>query len=286
MTGANEKGASGPHDIDVVQTFDAPRELVFRQWIDPASLRTWFAPDDCTVTFCEVDARPGGKWRIEYRHDSGRDYAEHGEFHEVVEPERLVFSLTQEDGEGNVGHRTLVTVRFAAVGARTEMTFTQTGFDTSSRRDDNTRGWNECFRKLRAHIAHGADADGEVRALIMRWANAVQHQDLEAVVAHHATDVLMFDVPPPNELRGIDAYRESWAPFFEHFKSGGVFAIERLEVTTGDRVAFATALLKCGTVEERAVNPAIRLRLTVGLRKERDRWIIAHEHHSFPLEPA
>ncbi len=62
----------------------------------------------------------------------------------------------------------------------------------------------------------------------------------------------MFDVPPPNELNGIDAYRESWTPFFEHFKHGGVFAIERLDVTAGDQVAFATALLRCGTKEELA----------------------------------
>jgi uncharacterized protein (TIGR02246 family) len=278
--------ANGPHAITVVHTFDAPRELVFRQWIDSADVRTWFAPDNCTVTFCEVDARPGGRWRIEYRHDLGGEYVEYGEFHEVVEPERLVFSLTQEDGKGNVGHKTLVTVRFATVGARTEMTFTQTGFETSTRRDDNAQGWNECFRKLRAHIEQSADDDGEIRALIGRWANAVQHQDIETVVAHHAMDLSMFDVPPPNELRGIEAYRASWAPFFEHFEKGGVFAIERLEVTTGDRVAFATALLTCGTKKELEKNPTIRLRLTVGLRKERGHWIVAHEHHSFPLEPA
>jgi uncharacterized protein (TIGR02246 family) len=131
--------------------------------------------------------------------------------------------------------------------------------------------------------AKAAD-EAQIRALIERWANAVQQQDIEAVVAHHAPDLLMFDVPPPNELKGIDAYRSSWAPFFDHFKNGGVFAIERLDVTvfTGDRVAFATALLQCGTRDELERDPTIRLRLTVGLRKEQGHWVIAHEHHSFP----
>jgi uncharacterized protein (TIGR02246 family) len=124
--------------------------------------------------------------------------------------------------------------------------------------------------------------EAQIRALIERWANAVQQQDIEAVVAHHAPDLLMFDVPPPNELKGIKAYRDSWAPFFEHFKNGGVFAIERLDVTTGDVVAFATALLRCGTRDELEKDPTIRLRLTVGLRKEQGHWLIAHEHHSFP----
>lgn len=129
------------------------------------------------------------------------------------------------------------------------------------------------------------DAEAQIQALIERWANAVQQQDLETIVADHTTDLLMFDVPPPNELRGIEAYRDSWGPFFEHFKHGGVFAIERLDVTAGDQVAFATALLRCGTRDELEKDPATRLRLTVGLRKEGDRWIIAHEHHSYPYKP-
>lgn len=125
--------------------------------------------------------------------------------------------------------------------------------------------------------------DAEIRGLIERWAKAVQAQDLDGILAHHAEDMVMFDVPPPNELRGIDAYRESWAPFFRSFADSGVFEIEKLEVTAGEQVAYATALLRCGTREELARDPDVRLRLTVGLRKEQGRWLIAHEHHSFPL---
>jgi uncharacterized protein (TIGR02246 family) len=283
---ANDKEGAGPYEITIVHLFDAPRELVFRSWVDPAEVQTWFAPENCTVTFCEVDARLGGKWRVEYRYDFGGAYIEYGEFHDVLEPERLVFSLTQEDDAGNVGPRTLITVRFADKGAKTEMTFHQTGFETSTKRDNNTEGWKECFRKLEAHMANRAsDAESQIKALIERWANAVQRQDIATIVADHATNFLMFDVPPPNELDGIDAYRESWTPFFEQFKHGGVFAIERLDVTAGDRVAFATALLRCGVKEELEREPTTRLRLTVGLRKEHDRWIIAHEHHSFPYKP-
>ncbi|MGX9571575.1 YybH family protein [Mesorhizobium sp. f-mel] len=62
------------------------------------------------------------------------------------------------------------------------------------------------------------DAEAHIQALIERWANAVQQQDLATIIADHATDLLMFDVPPPNELSGIEAYRDSWGPFFEHFK--------------------------------------------------------------------
>ncbi len=51
-------------------------------------------------------------------------------------------------------------------------------------------------------------------------------------------------------------------------------------------MAFACALLRCGTAEENAAHPERRLRLTIGLRKEDGRWVVAHEHHSFPDETA
>ncbi|MFV2099039.1 MULTISPECIES: YybH family protein [unclassified Micromonospora] len=124
-----------------------------------------------------------------------------------------------------------------------------------------------------------------MRTLIGRWTAAVQRRDLAAVLADHADDIVMFDVPPPQQgVRGIDAYRESWPPFFQWLASGGgVFEIESLEVTAGDDVAFAYALLRCGTQASLAEQPDVRLRLTLGLRRQNGRWIVAHEHHSFPL---
>jgi uncharacterized protein (TIGR02246 family) len=119
-------------------------------------------------------------------------------------------------------------------------------------------------------------SEAEIRALIERWATAVHAGDLAGVLAHHADDIQMFDVPPPNELRGIEAYRTSWPPFFEWQKQGAAFEIVSLDVTAGAEVAFATALLRCGTDEELRKDPDNRLRLTIGLRKEGGRWVVSH----------
>jgi uncharacterized protein (TIGR02246 family) len=122
-----------------------------------------------------------------------------------------------------------------------------------------------------------------IRALITRWADAVHAGDLDAVLADHDPDIVMFDVPPPYVgLRGIDAYRDSWPPFFEWQRQGAEFEIVELDVTAGDDVAFAWALLRCGKPEEFAANPDNLLRLTIGLRKVDGRWVVTHEHHSFP----
>jgi uncharacterized protein (TIGR02246 family) len=128
-----------------------------------------------------------------------------------------------------------------------------------------------------------ADDGEQIRLLIERWADAVHRGDMDGVLEDHADDIVMFDVPPPYDgVRGIEAYRETWPPFFEWQAKGASFEIVSLDVIAGDDVAYAYALLRCGMPQELADNPENRLRLTLGLRREGGRWVVAHEHHSFP----
>jgi uncharacterized protein (TIGR02246 family) len=141
---------------------------------------------------------------------------------------------------------------------------------------------DELWPARRSYLTMTND-EQQIRTLIERWADAVHRGDMSGVLADHAEDVVMFDVPPPYEgVRGIEAYRETWPPFFEFQARGASFEIVSLDVTVGQDVAYAHALLRCGTPQELAANPENRLRLTLGLRKEDDRWVVAHEHHSFP----
>ena len=127
-----------------------------------------------------------------------------------------------------------------------------------------------------------SDAQTQIRDLIERWVEAVHAGDLETVLADHAYDIVMFDVPPPEDgVRGLDAYRETWPPFFKWQATGASFELVSLEVVAGQDVAYAFALLRCGSPEELAERPDKRLRLTLGLRRRDGRWQVAHEHHSF-----
>ncbi|MDN3027369.1 SgcJ/EcaC family oxidoreductase [Streptomyces sp. S.PB5] len=128
-----------------------------------------------------------------------------------------------------------------------------------------------------------SDDAAQIRTLITAWADAVHRGDLAGVLAGHAEDIVMYDVPPPHHgIHGLDAYGAAWPPFFAWQAQGACFDIETLDVTAGSDVAYAHALLRCATPEELAAHPALRLRLTFGLRKEGGRWLVAHEHHSFP----
>jgi uncharacterized protein (TIGR02246 family) len=129
----------------------------------------------------------------------------------------------------------------------------------------------------------GRTESQQVEALVRRWAEAVHAGDLDTVVENHADDIVMFDVPPPDEgIRGLASYRDVWPPFFEWQRQGAAFEIIELEVAAGIDVAFVWALLRCDTPDELAKDPDSRLRLTIGLRNEGGRWLVTHEHHSFP----
>ncbi len=54
------------------------------------------------------------------------------------------------------------------------------------------------------------DTETEIRNLIEGWARAIRAKEIEGVLAHHAEDMVMFDVPPPVIVKGIDGYRATW----------------------------------------------------------------------------
>ena len=92
----------------------------------------------------------------------------------------------------------------------------------------------------------------------------------------------MFDVPPPLQSKGIDAYKKTWDLFFSWPRDFGVFDIDEMTITAGDNVAFATAIMHCAGAEENRDRIDLEFRLTVGLRKIGGQWIVMHEHHSIP----
>jgi uncharacterized protein (TIGR02246 family) len=123
-----------------------------------------------------------------------------------------------------------------------------------------------------------------VRDLLERWAAAVRAKNMPEVLANHAPDFVMFDVPPPFESRGLAAYEDTWKLFYSSQPVPVAFDIKWLEVVAGDEAAFAFAHMQCVEPTEWEQRTPLDFRLTVGLRKVEGRWLIVHEHHSVPAE--
>jgi uncharacterized protein YndB with AHSA1/START domain len=117
-----------PIGISLTPVFDAPRGLVCREWTEPERFADWFGGPDCEVPLKTIamDVRPGGAWRaIMFAPPNRREIHWNGDYQEVVEPERLVFTVSDQPGEDRYE---VVTVVLSDLGdGRTEMHFEQRG---------------------------------------------------------------------------------------------------------------------------------------------------------------
>jgi uncharacterized protein (TIGR02246 family) len=128
-----------------------------------------------------------------------------------------------------------------------------------------------------------ASDEAEIRALIARWSKAVREEDRAAIRADHDPDLLMFDVPPPFQSRGLDAYMATWELFFGGSARPVEFDFRDVAVTAGADVAFATATGHCRYLDAGTPTP-LDFRLTMGFRRIAGKWRVIHEHHSVPAD--
>jgi len=114
--------ASPTADREMVlsRVFDAPRDLVYSVWTDPAHLAQWWGPDGFTITTHSLDFQPGGHWRFIMHGPDGRDYQNHIVYVEIAPPERLVYKHVPEKGTEPVSFETTVT--FTEQSGKTEVT--------------------------------------------------------------------------------------------------------------------------------------------------------------------
>jgi uncharacterized protein YndB with AHSA1/START domain len=109
-------------EFQLTRAFDAPRQLVFDAHSKCEHVRHWWGTRGHTMVACEIDFRPGGRWRFVLRKANGKEYAFRGEFQEIVAPERIVQTF---EYEGDPGHVSIETLVFTEVQGRTTLTATE-----------------------------------------------------------------------------------------------------------------------------------------------------------------
>ena len=160
---AQAETAAAYRELVLTRVIDAPRELVFRMWTDPAHLAKWWGPKDFTNPVCEIDPRPGGALRIVMRAPDGTDYPMAGMFREIVAPGRLVFTNCALDRDGNVVLDGLTTVTFAEQDGKTKLTVQTraTALVPAAARylEGMEAGWQQTLDGLEDHAREAADRE-------------------------------------------------------------------------------------------------------------------------------
>ncbi len=144
----------------VERIFDAPQDLIWQMWTQPEHFKNWYGPTGFTVPVAEMDMRVGGKRLICMASpDGSMKMWTTGEYTEIVPKERLVYTESMADENGNVvspsamgmpegyPETTEVTVLLEDLGGRTKMVMTHAGVPASVK-----GGWEQAFAKMAEHI--------------------------------------------------------------------------------------------------------------------------------------
>jgi uncharacterized protein YndB with AHSA1/START domain len=142
------------YGITVTRVFDAPRERVWKEWTEPERFADWFGGAEAEVPLSTVsmDVTPGGRLHLTMLFGPGRrEIRWKGQYREVVEPERLVFTLSDQPGDER---HELVIVDLTDLGdGRTEMRFEQRGHMRPEQYERAKEGWGKFFDWMAERLA-------------------------------------------------------------------------------------------------------------------------------------
>ena len=157
---------NGPPDAVVIErSFDAPAQLIWQMWTNPEHFAAWYGPDGATIPVAKMDVGFGGARLVSMKVQTPNGPIEMwftGEFREVIENQRLVYTEAMSDEQGTVlspaeigmpdDHPTTteVQVELEAVDGGTKLVMTHLGIPAGS---PGAAGWAMAFSKLDAHVA-------------------------------------------------------------------------------------------------------------------------------------
>jgi uncharacterized protein YndB with AHSA1/START domain len=134
----------------------APRERIFRAFVEPGELANWWGPHGFTTPEIDLDLRVGGVYRFAMQPPDGDLFHLTGEFLEIEPPSRLVYTFSWEEPDPD-DRVTVASLSLDDVGDATKLSLSQGPFATDARVSLHRSGWTDSFDKLRAFIESGAD---------------------------------------------------------------------------------------------------------------------------------
>ena len=150
--------------LEVSRTFEAPLELLWQAWTEPEHFKKWYGPKNFTTPMCEIDLEVGGRHFWSMRSPDGMEMYYIGTYKEISPMDRLVYTDSMSDADGNVISPTVmgmpegspttmdVTVSFDFADGQTTVTVSHV---SSGPEDRAGMGWEQAFEKLADVLAAG-----------------------------------------------------------------------------------------------------------------------------------
>jgi uncharacterized protein (TIGR02246 family) len=128
-----------------------------------------------------------------------------------------------------------------------------------------------------------AKEDAGMHAHIDALAQAIRAKDLDALMPHYAPDMTVFDVRPPLQRKGREAYRENFEAWFASVEGPIEYEMRDLQISASGDLGICHLLGHVRSMRKNGRKADYWVRVTSGLRKEKGRWLVTHEHVSLPI---
>lgn len=138
-----------------------------------------------------------------------------------------------------------------------------------------------------ANVAR-ADDKADITALENRFAAGIRAKDVDAVMANYipGESLVVFDIIPPRQYVGNDAYKKDWAGVFAGCADSPKMEISDLDITSDGKLAFSHSIQHFSCTDAKGGKLDLTMRATDAYKKVNGKWVIVHEHFSAPIDLA
>ena len=143
------------HDLRLERTFDAEPEVVFDAFLDSDAQRALYADGPDWIVEPELDLRVGGRWTVVFGPSRSELFREVAVFSEVDRPRRLAYAVTATFEDGRT-FDTEVEITFEEENGKTRMMLVQSGYPSTTMRDDFRGGWTDILDALERVVVERA----------------------------------------------------------------------------------------------------------------------------------
>jgi ketosteroid isomerase-like protein len=131
---------------------------------------------------------------------------------------------------------------------------------------------------------HSAESVQQIRQLFDGWAKAFEAKDVDGVMTMYAPNVTAFDIVPPLQFRGANAYRKDYSEFFAQFAGPIRVETPNMQIEVSGDTAFVFGLERVAGKMTGGAPVDMWLRYTEGLKRIDGQWRVVHEHISVPAD--
>ena len=135
-------------------------------------------------------------------------------------------------------------------------------------------------------VRAGADDEAEIKALEARLVKAVEAKDADAIMTNYVTgdSLIVFDVVPPRQYVGSEAYKKDWKEFLASCAGPLKVELTDLSLVTDDKIGYGHNIQRFSCKTANGTMQDFTIRVTDGYEKRGGKWLIAHEHVSVPVD--